>query len=385
MSYFADSMTTDALEAHILGVLSFNPARYADLTARLSLGDFRHPLARLYLAGAIRQHEATGRFVPEQMWEYAPATALHWLRDTLIEAVFTDGLLTTDWIPMLTRRRAFERAQQAMEAATLYDLREVCEGVLDDLAGTAPAPAGVAWDAPIPARPEAAPLPTGIPALDDTLGGGLRPGRLYIVAGRPGIGKSTLLRAWAWQMACHGAPTAFVTLEVPGEDVRARWQALHQDDPSAPLHVFDLAPLPVATLSQALRSAAPPWRAVYLDYLQLLHPVNPREPRERQVADLSRTLKLLARERQVALVVACQINREAEGRTDHTPRLADLRESGAIEADADAVLLLMRPGYYDRGANPTLLHIILAKHREGPTGTIACHWAPATDTIGGRT
>ena len=101
---------------------------------------------------------------------------------------------------------------------------------------------------------------------------------------------------------------------------------------------------------------------VVVDYLQLLKPENPRQPRHEQVGVISRRLKFLARELAVPVVVLAQLNRAAEGRADQTPRLSDLRESGSLEQDADAVLLLHRLDEYGK------VEVVVAKNRNGRTG-----------------
>lgn len=115
---------------------------------------------------------------------------------------------------------------------------------------------------------------------------------------------------------------------------------------------------------------------VVIDYLQLIEPENRRDPRQEQVAQISRRLKILAKELNVPVIALAQVNRAAEDRQDHRPRLSDLRESGAIEADADTVMLLHRPGMYDREdeAAGRILEVLIAKQRNGPTDdvTLTC-------------
>jgi replicative DNA helicase len=113
-------------------------------------------------------------------------------------------------------------------------------------------------------------------------------------------------------------------------------------------------------------------KLIVIDYLQLIEPENRRDPRQEQVAQISRRLKFLARELQVPVVALAQVNRASEDRQDHKPRLSDLRESGSIEQDADVVMMLHRPGLYDK-SDPTrenVLEVIIAKQRNGPTGEI---------------
>src|SRR5205807_8707416 len=111
-------------------------------------------------------------------------------------------------------------------------------------------------------------------------------------------------------------------------------------------------------------------KLVVIDYLQLIEPENRRDPRQEQVAQISRRLKFLARELNIPVVALAQVNRSSEDRQDHRPRLADLRESGSLEQDADTVMMLHRPGKYEGGGDDNTIEIIIAKQRNGPTGEI---------------
>ena len=111
-------------------------------------------------------------------------------------------------------------------------------------------------------------------------------------------------------------------------------------------------------------------RLVIIDYLQLIDPENRRDPRQEQVAQISRRLKFLARELQIPVIALAQVNRASEDRQDHKPRLSDLRESGSIEQDADTCMLLHRPGKFDGGQEDNILEVIIAKQRNGPTGDV---------------
>ena len=112
-------------------------------------------------------------------------------------------------------------------------------------------------------------------------------------------------------------------------------------------------------------------KLVVIDYLQLIDPDNRRDPRQEQVAQISRRLKFLARELQIPVMALAQVNRTSEDRQDHRPRLADLRESGSIEQDADTVMLLHRPDRYEPGQNEGVVEVIIGKQRNGPTGEIS--------------
>src|SRR5439155_19595971 len=111
-------------------------------------------------------------------------------------------------------------------------------------------------------------------------------------------------------------------------------------------------------------------RLVVLDYLQLVEAENRRDSGQQQVSQISRRLKFLDRELKIPVMALAQVNRSSEDRGDHKPRLADLRESGAIEQDADTVLLLHRPGKYDGGAEDDKIEVLIEKQRNGPTGVV---------------
>jgi replicative DNA helicase len=109
---------------------------------------------------------------------------------------------------------------------------------------------------------------------------------------------------------------------------------------------------------------------IVVDYIQLIDSDDSKDSRQEQIAKISRRLKTLARELDVPVIALSQLNRGVENREDRRPRMADLRESGAIEQDADLVLLLHRPEYYDANDQPGIAELIVAKNRNGATGTV---------------
>src|SRR5262245_35612209 len=115
-------------------------------------------------------------------------------------------------------------------------------------------------------------------------------------------------------------------------------------------------------------------KLVVIDYLQLIEPENRRDPRQEQVAQISRRLKFLARDLEIPVIALAQVNRASEDRQDHKPRLSDLRESGSIEQDADTCMMLHRPGKFDGQQEDNILEVIIAKQRNGPTGEITLTW-----------
>lgn len=247
--------------------------------------------------------------------------------------------------------------------------------------------------------------PSGYAALDDMLGG-FRAGDLVILAGRPSMGKT----AFACNLILRSArdeqiPVLFISLEMGSLLVAERLAAAHS---KIDLHAmqrgtataderrqFCEATGELAGLSVSLDDS--PSRTVgeigalarrhkrkyglgllVVDYLQLILPENPRDNRQDQVALMSRRMKALARELGCPVVCVAQLNREAAKNSDTRPRLHHLRESGAIEQDADTVLLVHRESYYSQQNPPAgqgdPAELIVAKQRNGPTGTVKLLW-----------
>lgn len=249
-------------------------------------------------------------------------------------------------------------------------------------------------------------LQTGFPDLDERLGG-LHKSNLVIVAGRPAMGKTALATQMAANAAERGAKTLLFSLEMSQTEVtqrllstsaqvdlnRIRYGKLIEADWVRAFNAAQrLHPLAFAISTKAdltilqLRSLTRRWKAqnggldlVLVDYLQLMSGEDARDQREREVAKISRGLKALAMELQIPIVALAQLSRACEARENKRPRLSDLRESGGIEQDADAVLFVYRDDYYDPGTDtPGVAEIILAKNRNGQSGgePIRLKWTP---------
>jgi replicative DNA helicase len=242
-------------------------------------------------------------------------------------------------------------------------------------------------------------VPTGLVDLDRLLGGGLRDGQLVIVAGRTSVGKTVV----AMDIARHAAMTlnltaAVFTLEMSRNEIFNRnVSALAQ----VPLHAIDSGKMADDDWARIARVCgttenAPLWvdeapnltvadirararrlhrshnlRLIVVDYLQLVGAAKGIDNRQQQVADMSRGLKLLGKELGIPVVVVAQLNRGPENRADKRPVLADLRESGAIENDANVVILIHRDDYYDpESPRKGEADLIVAKNRNGPRDTV---------------
>ena len=233
----------------------------------------------------------------------------------------------------------------------------------------------------------------------DTQTAGLQPSDLIVVAARPSMGKSAFVTCIAEHVGMVlKTPVAIFSLEMSKEQLiqrmlcsRARVDAhkvrtgfLAQSDwPSltsaaaklseAPIYIDDTPSMSVLELKAKARRMKAQFdiKIILVDYLQLMQGSQGSESRQQEISEISRSLKGLARELHVPLIAVSQLSRAVESRTDHRPQLSDLRESGAIEQDADVVVLLLREEYY----NPTeenrgKSEVIIAKQRNGPIGSI---------------
>ncbi|HEY5685545.1 MAG TPA: replicative DNA helicase [Acidimicrobiia bacterium] len=245
-------------------------------------------------------------------------------------------------------------------------------------------------------------LSTGFRDLDRKLTG-LHPANLVIIAARPAMGKSALTANVAVNVALAGNPVAFFSLEMSKEEVAQRmlcamaridsmklrtgkigesaWPRLTDAAGrlySAPVFVDDS---PVVTVTDIRAKCRRLKRQhglalVVVDYMQLMQGTS-RENRQQEIADISRSLKNLARELEVPIIAVSQLNRNLEQREDKRPRLGDLRESGSLEQDADIVIFIYRDEYYNEATeHKGIAEVIVAKHRAGSTGKVDMTFMP---------
>ena len=241
-------------------------------------------------------------------------------------------------------------------------------------------------------------VPTGFEDFDK-LTNGLHPGQLVLVAARPSLGKSTLALDFARAASIdNGLTSAFFSLEMGRNEIVMRllsaeagvslhnmrsgmmsdndWDKLARKMASvseAPLFIDDSANLTMMEIRAKARRLKQRHnlKLIVIDYLQLMTSGRRVENRQQEVSEFSRQFKLLAKELEVPVVALSQLNRGPEQRVDKRPMLADLRESGSLEQDADVVVLIHRDDAYDRESpRAGEADLIVAKHRNGPTGTV---------------
>ena len=248
-------------------------------------------------------------------------------------------------------------------------------------------------------------IPSGIAALDE-LTTGLNRSDMIIVGARPGMGKTSFALNIARNVAVKSnRPVAFFNLEMSREQMVNRLLSSEARVSSKKLRVGNLTPEEwgrIAMASSSLCSApiylddtasitVPEMKArlrrmkdlgfVVVDYLQLMQSAKKTDNRVQEVSDITRSLKIMAKELDVPVMICAQLSRGTEKQGNHRPALADLRESGSIEQDADQVLFLYREEYYkNEKDDPTSVEtgtseVIVAKNRHGELGTVKLAWS----------
>ncbi|MCL5047724.1 MAG: replicative DNA helicase [Firmicutes bacterium] len=274
---------------------------------------------------------------------------------------------------------------------TIVDLNELLSRSLDrleELAGRTEAITGI---------------PTGYIDLDEHLAG-LQASNLVVVGARPSMGKTAFALGIAAHAAIKGEKVLFFSLEMSHLEIaqrvlaaearvdagRMRSGRLTQDDfgkinqaigrlGEAPLYIDDNPNVTIMDIRAKARriKSRSDLSLVIVDYLQLMTGRNNAENRQVEISEISRGLKILARELNIPVVALSQLSRNLEARNDKRPMLSDLRESGAIEQDADVVMFIYRDEvYHPDSIDKGMAEVIVAKHRNGPTGTVELSFAP---------
>jgi replicative DNA helicase len=395
-------------EMSVLGAVLLSSNALHEVEHRLSVGDFYRP-AHDAVYGAMLTIRARGESVDAvtvsaeltRRGELVRIGGAPYLHDLLsgVPTAANVGYYVRIVSELATRRRLRQAGMRAQQIATTMDT-PIDEGIeqaraeIDDssrsiaelhLIGDELGQAISRLDQPDPAHP------TPWPDLNHLING-LRGGGLYIIGARPGVGKSLMASDLAREMAKHGG-VAFSSLEMSRQEVYERMMAatagvpyarfvtrsLSSDDyrrledpaehlETLPISIDDRPTITITDIRSHARTMARrgPLAAVIVDYLQLMTtPRGDRRPRHEIVGDFSRSLKILARELDVPVVALSQLNRASASRADQRPTMADLRESGSLEQDANVILLL-----HVEDEDPTTMHVAVVKNRQGGTGKI---------------
>ena len=254
-------------------------------------------------------------------------------------------------------------------------------------------------------------VPTGFTDLDRQLSG-LQPADMILIAARPSMGKTALALNIAEYVAFHEKkPVAIFSLEMPKEALVNRlmslvshveaekirsgqlqgmdWSDLVESAgiiADSKLIIDDQSGITVADLQSKCRKYKmehPDLALVMIDYLQLMNGNKKSDSRQQEISEISRSIKMVARELNVPIIALSQLSRAPEQRPDHRPMLSDLRESGAIEQDADVVMFIYRDDYYNKDTEKkNISEVIIAKQRNGPVGTVELAWLPQYTKFG---
>ena len=291
-----------------------------------------------------------------------------------------------------TEKRVFQLVQKGHKADNYVPIRQVVMNAMDNI------------DMAARNRGSVTGIPTGFLDLDYRTAG-LQPSDLVLIAARPSMGKTAFMLNLARNVAFkRDLPMAIFSLEMSKEQLINRMFSMESNVDSQKLRTGQLDDQDWERLIESagvigksgliiddtpgisiteLRSKCRKYKLehglsiVMIDYLQLMTGSGRTDSRQQEISDISRSLKALARELSVPVIALSQLSRAVEQRPDHRPMLSDLRESGAIEQDADVVMFLYRDDYYNHDSEKKgITEIIIAKQRNGPIGTVELAWLP---------
>lgn len=414
-------------EQSVLGCLLLDPSAYARIADDLSAADFYRAEHRTvyaaiaaasdagqsadvvtlhaHLSAAGRLDDAGGeKYLQGLAWCVTSAARVvdyarivrerSLLRQTIAasDEIAADAFKAEAAAPVVERGlEAFTRIGQGLDARRRpQPLRAIVGACIDVVQARADGSAQSGWS-------------IGLPSIDRALCGGLRPGHVYVLAARPSVGKSSLAQWIGLRLAGEGITTLMLSQEMPAEECGMRALAatgrgdygalmsghLRDEDwermvdgseraASLPYWVDDQPGLRLVDVRAKARSVDG-LQALIVDYVQLCESDDPRASnRNLEVEAISRGLKRLAKEQGLAVILLSQLNREVEKRSGGEPVLADLRDSGAIEQDADAVLFLWSIG--DEAASIRTIGAKLAKNRQGSKARVALAFDGRTQT-----
>lgn len=357
-------------------------------------GDLYDAMRNMYMAGKHVDATTMSNVMPEHtvflhsvtdhgrfsyaVESYAEIVAAHGMHRRMQSVA--DGI--RQFAPSMSVSAMMENAHRLLDAAegesksNVRMVRDILPGVIERL------------------QAKATFVPTPWPTLNASIGG-LRPGAVYVIAARPGVGKTVIAAQIAAELAQHGK-VAFSSLEMSEDELVSRliserlkiyvgnikdnrlterdWQVLEQgrtqlDDLN--IAIDDRAAVSATEVRAHAKAVAREGKLVgiVVDYMQLMSSKSKMD-RHLQVSEFSRQLKIMAKDLKVPVIALSQLNRQSESRMDGIPKLSDLRESGSIEQDADVVMLLRKEG---EGHQQSLI-IDVAKNRHGQTGEVDLAW-----------
>lgn len=307
----------------------------------------------------------------------------------ILETINDANGTTADDATAVAEREIFKIVNDETNSTDIHNVAELYDPAIEEIKAAVNRPDGVMSG-----------IPSGFPDFDK-MTNGFHPGQFIIIAARPGIGKSTLAVDFCRSAAfLAGKSVMFFSLEMSKEELVQRvlaaearvelqkirsgeldereWMEIRAAKDKIAKGSFLVDASPRVNLSRirsmAMRQKQRPegLDMLVIDYLQLMEVSGSRktDTRQNEVSELSRGLKLLAKEMEIPVITLSQLNRNSEARVDRTPQVSDLRESGSLEQDADMVLLIHRPEVGDTDNRPGEADLIIGKQRSGPTGKI---------------
>lgn len=403
-------------EQAVIGAMLIDSACVPDVLAILSADDFRSDLLRDFFVAVKELHDSGEKIDPvliiDRMPDASEQTAQYAAELMNVTPTSANVSLYAGIVKAQAQRRRLQDAILNLNFGLfddVADLRGQLEGIvqqIDNQPDTAIVNGAQAvdnwrdWIQMVHDDLSNALVPSGYPALDRMLGGGFFRSGFYVIGARPGMGKTTLALNIADRIAKHDHRVLFVSLEMDGNQIMAKrlaiWTGLpynalytgrlHNEDlvsvakasdwmQDAPLFVADSGIYTVPDLTGPAMSGR--YDIIIVDYLGIMTPEQDDAQRTKyeQISNMSKSLKALAKRAKIPIIALSQLNRESNSRKNKRPTLAELRDSGAIEQDADGVILLHRDGYYaDEKPETEKIELILAKNRHGETGSLPLTW-----------
>lgn len=435
----ATSVHDAGAEKAVLGIMMLSSDAASEVRRRLQVDDFYLPLHQTIYAAASRLDDERSPVEPQAILsemtrkgevKNASETAIY-LSDLLSDAPASAALghyagLVRD----AATRRGLALVGMQMQQMAALNGAESTSGIVESIRANLDNLAVDRLGSEVPTSDEiiaatldeidalasgkvVAGIPTGFKDLDYALNG-LRPGQMIIIAARPGVGKSSLMMDIVRHAAFKQKKSVLVfSLEMSKTEVMMRalagesyvdlhslktgdlddhkWQQLSNASGKmlgAKLGIDDNAAVNMTDIRAKARAfqRAHGLDMIAIDYLQLMNSDKKTDSRQQEVSEISRGVKLLAKEFGIPVLALSQLNRGSEQRSDKKPAISDLRESGSLEQDADVVLLLHREEMYEKESpRAGEADVIIAKQRSGPTGTVILSWLGKFSRFDNRT
>ena len=420
-----DFKLPECAEASIVGCVLLCPDTRAEAARLISEADFASPLYAAVFSAALELEEpdstalheavrARGYTLPDGFFKALGDVAISRANLELYASLLREDSRKRKLIDLSREiREAVNDGQESAEIITnaVSKLGMIEQGTITSELASPADTCEAFWKHREMVETGKGAVPTGFAPLDAILGGGMLRSGLYILAGRPGMGKTTVGLQFTDSVAENVRPVLFVSLEMSLEQIQGKRIARRTGIPSdeillgngealdykkiaAACETIRTLPVyisrrPAATVAQIRRMAKQiaGVQLVVVDYLGKISPLDRRASRYEATTAISGDLKTLAVELWVPVLCLAQLNRQNVDRGDKRPQLSDLRDSGAVEQDADGVIMIHRPDYYTSTEEPLKpwesveMELLVRKNRHGRVGSCSAGFFPATGKI----